>query len=142
MGTNGDFYIDTAARVMYGPKTNGLWPGGVSIVGPQGVQGPPSDPTTVPDGAIPQAKVANLVSDLAVRYVKPLNGIPKADLAQSVQDSLDKADRALLFTTRIVNGDVEFAMSRRRMESTRRAGAISPVIPAESQKPSARCLIS
>lgn len=40
-GNNGDFYIDTAAAVLYGPKANGAWPAtGTSLVGPQGPPGP------------------------------------------------------------------------------------------------------
>ena len=42
IGDNGDFYIDTAAQVLYGPKSGGTWPAaGVSLVGPPGPQGPP-----------------------------------------------------------------------------------------------------
>lgn len=36
MGADGDFYIDTAASMLYGPKVVGSWPGGVSLVGPAG----------------------------------------------------------------------------------------------------------
>src|SRR5690348_5248218 len=37
LGTNGDFYLDTAADVLYGPKANGTWPAtGTSLVGPKG----------------------------------------------------------------------------------------------------------
>lgn len=39
MGSNGDFYIDTFSYDLYGPKASGLWPSGVSLVGPQGIQG-------------------------------------------------------------------------------------------------------
>ncbi len=39
-GVNGDFYINTATNTIYGPKANGAWPGGVSLVGPAGVAGP------------------------------------------------------------------------------------------------------
>lgn len=39
-GNDGDFYIDTAADVLYGPKAGGTWPTpGVSLVGPQGPAG-------------------------------------------------------------------------------------------------------
>jgi hypothetical protein len=42
IGDNGDFYIDTTAQVLYGPKSGGTWPAaGVSLVGPPGPQGPP-----------------------------------------------------------------------------------------------------
>ena len=41
-GVNGDFYIDTAASVIYGPKAAGVWPSsGTSLIGPPGPQGPP-----------------------------------------------------------------------------------------------------
>lgn len=43
LGVNGDFYIDTAASVIYGPKAAGAWPAGVSLIGatgPAGAQGP------------------------------------------------------------------------------------------------------
>jgi hypothetical protein len=34
---NGDFYLDTTAWVLYGPKASGGWPGsGTSLVGPAG----------------------------------------------------------------------------------------------------------
>jgi hypothetical protein len=40
VGNDGDFYIDTAADVLYGPKVGGTWPAnGVSLVGPTGAPG-------------------------------------------------------------------------------------------------------
>ena len=38
-GANGDFYIDTTTSTIYGPKVAGVWPAGVSLVGPAGVTG-------------------------------------------------------------------------------------------------------
>ena len=40
LGRDGDFYIDTTAKYVYGPKAAGVWPAGVSIVGPTGATGP------------------------------------------------------------------------------------------------------
>ena len=40
LGEDGDFYIDTTADEIYGPKTAGAWGTGTSIVGPQGDTGP------------------------------------------------------------------------------------------------------
>lgn len=51
--------------------------------------------TQVVDGALPQAKIQNLTTDLSAKYTKPGAGIPKTDLSASVQASLDKADTAL-----------------------------------------------
>lgn len=40
LGGNGDFYLDTTAWVLYGPKSGGDWPeSGVSLVGPKGATG-------------------------------------------------------------------------------------------------------
>ena len=38
-GVNGDFYINTASNTLFGPKANGTWPAGVSLVGPTGATG-------------------------------------------------------------------------------------------------------
>jgi hypothetical protein len=38
-GVDGDFYINTANNTIFGPKTNGTWPSGVSLVGPAGTNG-------------------------------------------------------------------------------------------------------
>jgi hypothetical protein len=40
LGADGDFYIDTDADEIYGPKASGAWGTGTSIVGPQGATGP------------------------------------------------------------------------------------------------------
>ena len=37
IGVDGDFYIDTAAATIYGPKTGGVWGSPTSLVGPAGV---------------------------------------------------------------------------------------------------------
>jgi len=41
LGIPGDSYLDLVGKKMYSPKaTDGLWPAGISVVGPQGPQGP------------------------------------------------------------------------------------------------------
>ncbi len=41
VGSDGDFYLDTRAMVLYGPKASGAWPTpGVDLNGPAGLQGP------------------------------------------------------------------------------------------------------
>ncbi len=46
-GTDGDFYINTSTNILFGPKLNGSWNNGISLVGPQGLQGTqgPQGPT-------------------------------------------------------------------------------------------------
>lgn len=36
LGNDGDFYINTAANTLYGPKTAGAWGGATSLIGPAG----------------------------------------------------------------------------------------------------------
>jgi hypothetical protein len=38
-GTDGDFYLNTAASTLYGPKASGAWPAGVTLIGPAGANG-------------------------------------------------------------------------------------------------------
>lgn len=48
-GTAGDFYLDTAASRLYGPKVGSSWGSGVSLIGPQGTTG--ATGATGPQGA-------------------------------------------------------------------------------------------
>lgn len=41
LGYDGDFYVDTAAYMFYGPRTAGNWGVGQSLIGPRGPQGLP-----------------------------------------------------------------------------------------------------
>lgn len=38
-GVNGDFYINTASNTLFGPKSAGVWPSGISLIGPTGATG-------------------------------------------------------------------------------------------------------
>ncbi len=38
-GVNGDFYINKSTWFIFGPKAAGVWPAGVSIIGPPGTNG-------------------------------------------------------------------------------------------------------
>jgi len=51
-GVDGQFYVNTATNVFFGPKTSGSWPAGVSIVGPTGAASTVTGPTgpTGPSG--------------------------------------------------------------------------------------------
>jgi hypothetical protein len=51
VGHDGDFYLDTAADVLYGPKAGGTWPAtGTSLAGPPGPAGPAGLSTAGPGG--------------------------------------------------------------------------------------------
>lgn len=52
-GVDGDFYINTSANTLFGPKANGTWPVGVSLVGPAGIAGPQgASGTSGPQGPV------------------------------------------------------------------------------------------
>ncbi len=74
-GVDGDFYINTATNTLFGPKANGAWPSGVSLVGPtgatgpQGIQGPtgatgPQGPIGLPGQAATVTTNANLTGPI------------------------------------------------------------------------------
>jgi integrin beta 8 len=47
LGVDGDFYINTAANTIYGPKTSGSWGSATNLIGPAGAtgeQGPQGNP--------------------------------------------------------------------------------------------------
>ena len=45
VGVNGDFFINTATNMLYGPKANGTWPAGINLIGPAGPAGTGVSPT-------------------------------------------------------------------------------------------------
>lgn len=49
LGVDGDFYIDTTAHAIYGPKASGAWGSSTSLIGPAGADG--TDGTNGTDGA-------------------------------------------------------------------------------------------
>jgi len=61
VGANGDFYINTNTSTLFGPKASGAWPGGISLIGPQGGTGSPgANGSTVLSGtAAPTTEGAN-----------------------------------------------------------------------------------
>ncbi len=59
VGNDGDFYIDTAANVLYGPKAGGAWPAaGTSLVGPAGATGPAGQAGPAGAAGVPGASTA------------------------------------------------------------------------------------
>jgi hypothetical protein len=58
-GSNGDVWLDTAANTIYGPKAEGAWPAGVSLVGPAG----PAGSGGLAEGEITLSRVPSGVSE-------------------------------------------------------------------------------
>ena len=60
LGADGDFYIDTAASLLYGPKAAGAWPAGVDLHGAAGAAGADATIATVRDEGVALAARGNL----------------------------------------------------------------------------------
>ena len=75
LGADGDFYIDTGAWVIYGPKAGGSWPAGQSLVGPG------SGDVVGPDGAT----AGNFAALDATGKVLSDSGAAPADFATAAQ---------------------------------------------------------
>jgi hypothetical protein len=80
-GHDGDFYIDTAAHTIYGPKAT-TWPAGTSLVGPQGAAGTngtngtngAAGPGVAAGGTTGQVLAKTSNSDYATGWVAPSGG--------------------------------------------------------------------
>lgn len=91
LGDTGDFYIDTAATRLYGPKAAGVWGSGVALVGatgPTGPQGPQGDPgapgagsgdVVGPSGGVVDNELA-LFSLTTGKIIKGAGGVVLANL--------------------------------------------------------------
>ncbi len=55
LGNDGDFYINTANYNLHGPKASGVWPSGVSLVGPSGAG---SGDVVGPSGGVADNEIA------------------------------------------------------------------------------------
>jgi hypothetical protein len=76
-GVDGNFYIDTTAHVIYGPKAAGAWPAGTSLVGPQGPQGVQGIQGPVgPTGPVPEAPTDGQIYGRQNSAWTPASGFP------------------------------------------------------------------
>lgn len=105
VGSDGDFYIDTAASVLYGPKAGGAWPGtGVSLIGPAGPAGAAGGTSSLDDlngvpcenGTGNTAVGYDSSGNVAIQCVTPPDGSPPGDSQANPVDLGTKLDgRAL-----------------------------------------------
>lgn len=79
LGNDGDFYIDTTANYIYGPKASGTWPSGTSMIGPAGADGEMAGPGVSVD------------SEIAL-----YNGITGTTLKRATQTGILKATSGVL----------------------------------------------
>ena len=78
-GVNGDFYINTVLNLIHGPKAAGIWPAGVSLVGPTGATGATGS-TGATGAGVPVGGTANQVlskidgTNYNTQWVTPSSG--------------------------------------------------------------------
>lgn len=77
-GNTGDFFINTTTWTIYGPKASGVWPAGVSLIGPAGATGPQG-----PSGALGPTGPQGLTGPAGPQGPQ---GIPGLDGADGVSD--------------------------------------------------------
>ena len=87
LGTNGDFYINTAANTIHGPKAGGVWPSAVSLVGPQGPAGATgATGATGPAGADGSSDITPKWVNLTADYTLTLADKGKQFINQTATD--------------------------------------------------------
>lgn len=99
-GADGDFYIDTTANSIYGPKASGLWGSGVNLVGPQGPAG--SDGA---DGAQGPQGIQGPAGNDGAQGPQGIQGPAGADGADG-SDALATTDASELITGVLANARV------------------------------------
>jgi hypothetical protein len=80
--TDGHFYLDTTATRLYGPKTDGEWGAGVSLVGPAGDDGSDANVTaTTVAAAIAAMNAGQKTATLNALGIPSYAGLAAANLA-------------------------------------------------------------
>jgi hypothetical protein len=88
LGVDGDFYIDTAADEIYGPKTAGAWGSGTSLVGPAGTAG-----QGVPiGGTIGQILAKNSGTDYDTEWIDPSGVASASETVQGIAELATQAE--------------------------------------------------
>lgn len=83
LGTDGDFYIDTTADALYGPKTAGAWGSSTSLIGPAGAAGAGLTWTEadVDFGTDPAYDASFIIIDAAITAAKKVIVLPSGKAA-------------------------------------------------------------
>jgi hypothetical protein len=81
LGNNGDYYIDKINYVLYGPKSVGVWPVGVNLIGADGEPGPAGEVTV--------ESLNQLLDDLGLgpTDIVPVVGLQLSDTGDVVLDN-------------------------------------------------------
>lgn len=82
LGVDGDFYINTAANTLYGPKTAGAWGSSTSLVGPAGTAG--TNGTNGTNGAAGAAGPSNVIQESGGPTTLTVGAIPDGTFGKRV----------------------------------------------------------
>lgn len=121
VGTVGDFYINTSTSQLFGPKTEGGWGNGISLIGPAGPAGPqgvageqgpvgatgavgPQGPAGIAGPSGPQG-AAGVAGPAGANGRSVLNGTSNPTVAQGdVNDFFINTSTSTLFGPKTVSG--------------------------------------
>ncbi|NJL59697.1 MAG: hypothetical protein HC887_08705 [Desulfobacteraceae bacterium] len=99
IGTDGDFYIDTAENKIYGPRTAGVWADGVSLIGQQCPKGD-TGPQGLPDQTQRSGSPRSGWSSGSCRCNGTNGaGVPTGGIAGQVLSKIDATDYNTQWTT-------------------------------------------
>lgn len=137
LGAEGDFYIDTAATEIYGPKSASGWGDATDLVGPAGPQGPQGLAAGVePVPAASQGSFAYA----GAGPVPPMPALPLHDLRLTIERSLQAGAGGSptlgpLQVTRaevVVDADARLSQLARAAAAQDRVGTITVSVPVGS----------
>ena len=102
-GVNGDFYINTATSTIYGPKAGGVWPAGVSLIGPAGTF-PDQNANIVYSGPSSGAAAAPAFRSLVSDDIPSLAAAKISDFSSTVSNNTDVITGASLIYQMLGDG--------------------------------------
>lgn len=138
IGVNGDFYINTVTSVIYGPKAAGVWPAGVSLVGPAGPAGAAGAAGTNGTNAPKVLPVAcsDETAALATGTAKVTFRMPYAMTLSAVRASLTTAQTsgASLLTVDINESGVSILSTKLTFDNTEKTTttAVTPPVMSDT----------
>lgn len=86
-GTDGDFYLDTSADAIYGPKSSGTWGNATSLIGPRGVSGTANVVTEIGTVIVPANGQSTVYADCPASSTVTGGGFAAAGSGLTVTDS-------------------------------------------------------
>lgn len=144
LGVDGDFYIDTSANTIYGPKTSGAWGSATSLIGPTGPSA--NLATTTPVTIQPDATAAVGTSTTAARsdHTHQIDAATAVNItgtnSEGTSTSFARADHThgigtgVITTTHILDGTIDTADLKDKTPAKPTYETTLPSSPADGQE--------